>query len=333
MGYICLKIQTRVNTRTSVQGGNCIDVMTVEKLSVSTHASWNIKGSTLETGPTNVKNEGKLSSGGLCLFDTRWFTLERNHTSIMNVVRLLASGQLLTNIRDSTQEKSNTTVMNVAKPFARKQDSFTISRATEETLYQCLQYNKSFNHCSTLTQNQGVHIGTKPYECNECGRFLFVTHLWLPIRKCTTRRNPSLKVVLLSIRETIPERSLCDICGKAFVQKSNLIYHEQIHTPERPYKCAEYGKAFTQRSVLTRPQGVHTGEKPYKCDECGKTFRQRSDLSKHQRIHSRSGPCKCNKCGELFRQNSTLNHHQTTHNRELFLCDDYREAIFQSAGR
>lgn len=110
-----------------------MDVRTVGKLIVSTHASSNIKASTLETSPTDVKYAGKPSGGRLCLFDTRWCTPERNLTSVMNVAGPLASGQFLTNISGFTREKSTTTAMSVAKPFARKQASFTISRATKGT--------------------------------------------------------------------------------------------------------------------------------------------------------------------------------------------------------
>lgn len=155
-----------------------------------------------------MKNVGKLSDGGLFLFDTRWYTLERNRINVMNVAGLLASGQLLINIRDFTQEKSTTTVMNVAKPFARKQASFTISRATEETdLISVFSVIKVLIAVPHFLSTKEFTLVQSPMNAMIVGKLLFITHLLLPIRKPITRRNPSLKVVLLSSRGTTPGRS------------------------------------------------------------------------------------------------------------------------------
>lgn len=55
----------------------------------------------------------------------------------------------------------------------------------------------------------------------------------------------------------------CDICEKAFVQKSDLTAHRRIHTDEKSYKCDICEKAFGQKSSLTIHRRIHTGEKPY----------------------------------------------------------------------
>lgn len=155
-----------------------------------------------------MKSVGKLSDGGLFLFDTRWYTLERNRINVMNVAGLLASGQLLTSIRDFTREKSTTTVMNVAKPSARKQASFTISRATEETdLISVFSVIKVLIAVPHFLSTKEFTLVQSPTNAMIVGKLLFITHLLLPIRKPITRRNLSLKVVLLSSRGTTPGRS------------------------------------------------------------------------------------------------------------------------------
>lgn len=68
---------------------------------------------------------------------------------------------------------------------------------------------------------------------------------------------------LFIIKEFILERNFIDKeCGKAFYSSSQLIYHQRIHTSERPYECNECGNAFFCGSQLTYHQRVHAGRNP-----------------------------------------------------------------------
>ena len=44
----------------------------------------------------------------------------------------------------------------------------------------------------------------------------------------------------------------CDVCGKFFKLRRNMLKHKKLHFQVRPYKCKECGKSFIRRNTLVK---------------------------------------------------------------------------------
>uniref|UniRef100_A0A914LBW9 C2H2-type domain-containing protein n=1 Tax=Meloidogyne incognita TaxID=6306 RepID=A0A914LBW9_MELIC len=74
----------------------------------------------------------------------------------------------------------------------------------------------------------------------------------------------------------------CDVCGKRFKKRGDLIQHNRIHTNDRPYVCHYCPKRFKQKSHVEQHERIHTGSKPFACQFCGQEFRQISQQLVHE---------------------------------------------------
>ena len=52
---------------------------------------------------------------------------------------------------------------------------------------------------------------------------------------------------------------MCDVCNKAYINKSGLIKHTRIHSGERPYVCDMCNEAFSDKFSLIGHKRIHSG--------------------------------------------------------------------------
>ena len=115
---------------------------------------------------------------------------------------------------------------------------------------------------------------------------------------------------------------MCDICGRPFSQKANLLKHKLIHANKKPFSCRVCSKAFRQKANLQRHELIHDKDrKTVNCTECNKSFRCAWSLKQHMKNHAVGGAYGCSICGKTFRGKDRLMHHFSIHNQlGVFTC-------------
>lgn len=120
---------------------------------------------------------------------------------------------------------------------------------------------------------------------------------------------------------------MCDICGRPFSQKANLLKHKLIHANKKPFSCKICNKAFRQKANLQRHELIHDKDrKTVNCTECNKSFRCAWSLKQHMKNHNSSGGAfGCSICGKTFKGKDRLMQHFSIHNQlgafTCHLCD------------
>ena len=111
---------------------------------------------------------------------------------------------------------------------------------------------------------------------------------------------------------------VCDVCGQAFSERSNLSAHKQnIHAGENSYICDVCQIGFSLKTDLDRHIQVHSGEKEYICNVCGIGFNDSGVFNSHkQSLHIGEESNICGTCGIEFSVIHELDEHKQIHSGE-----------------
>ena len=89
---------------------------------------------------------------------------------------------------------------------------------TGEKPNACKECGMTFSSCHQFTVHQSLHTSEKQYECGECGKAFYNSSYLVQHQRTITVRSP------MNVRN---ER-------KTFIVHENLIWHQSIHTGEKP---------------------------------------------------------------------------------------------------
>lgn len=114
----------------------------------------------------------------------------------------------------------------------------------------------------------------------------------------------------------ITGNQVCDLCGKMFQFRYQLIVHRRYHTERKPFTCQVCGKAFTNAQELTRHGKCHLGGSMFTCAVCFHVFANAASLERHMKRHSTDKPYNCTICGKAFARKEHLDNHTRCHTGE-----------------
>ncbi|KAH8251841.1 hypothetical protein KR038_009367 [Drosophila bunnanda] len=132
------------------------------------------------------------------------------------------------------------------------------------------------------------------------------------------------------------KKYVCDQCGWAFADMSNMKDHKLRHF-EKKHVCNECGRKFYTQPLLRLHIRVHhKGEKPYVCKYCGMGFNNSPARCRHERqVHPNELAFKCNICDKRFNSEKSRIKHQDGHKSnqpDVHYCEtcnkEFKEASF-----
>ncbi|RVE52640.1 hypothetical protein evm_002759 [Chilo suppressalis] len=110
---------------------------------------------------------------------------------------------------------------------------------------------------------------------------------------------------------------ICDVCGRGFKRNNNLKQHIQTRHDSSNVKCTHCNKMFKNTMSLKVHLRELTCEKPYKCDVCLKCFRAPSLLKSHMVWHQDIRSFACGECGLTYKSKQGLKTHMLKHTGHL----------------
>lgn len=186
---------------------------------------------------------------------------------------------------------------NFSRIIGKKSKSFNRKKRLK-TLHTCEQCKKEFSYRSALKKHLATHTSEKPCICEECGK-AFKTrsnlgqHQKIHLKdgnqfhcsQCDfTSENHA---AVHAHRQIHPEGCLiCEICGMAYGERSNLTKHMRVHDPRRPYSCSypDCPWRFKTEMMCHAHIKAHNTQGQHQCGYCGFMFRHKCHLRRHERV-------------------------------------------------
>lgn len=153
-------------------------------------------------------------------------------------------------------------------------------RIHSETRQFCCEIcGRGFNQSGTLKKHMDSHNNVKRFECDVCKKKFAI--------KASLQNHKLLNNHFSAddqANDHLSKSMKCDYCDKLFPPGSMYMYkrHVVIHTGEKPYNCDICSKAFSDKSNLKYHKLIHSDNKPFSCSVCGRGFVQKRGLRKHR---------------------------------------------------
>lgn len=95
-----------------------------------------------------------------------------------------------------------------------------------------------------------------------------------------------------SMSSILPGNHACEVCGKIFSFKYQLIVHRRYHNRRKPFICQVCGQAFVSTAELSEHGKSHDGNSNsmFTCNICYHVFANQASLERHMKRHSTDKP-------------------------------------------
>ncbi|XP_058450250.1 zinc finger protein weckle-like isoform X2 [Malaya genurostris] len=172
----------------------------------------------------------------------------------------------------------------------------------QKMVHPCSYCDKKFSKLVNVQAHiKAVHIGERPYICEECGK-AFGT-------------KGALKEHQITHSDEKPFQ--CIHCPKRFKNLPRLKTHEDIHN-DTLYVCPHCGLQLNTKRTLKMHLVVHSDQKKFKCQYCGNEYKRSKALKSHLILHTGLRPYHCPFCEKTFANGSNCrSHKKKAHPKEL----------------
>ncbi|XP_055543870.1 zinc finger and BTB domain-containing protein 17-like [Wyeomyia smithii] len=185
----------------------------------------------------------------------------------------------------------------------------------QKLVHSCQFCDKKFCQMTSVVKHiQAVHVGERPYICEECGKdFAFKELLKNHQTTHSDERN-----------------CICPQCPKAFKNMPALRMHIDTHS-DTQYVCSQCSLRLNTKRTLKRHMVVHSDQKRFKCQYCDNEFKRSKTLKNHLQLHTGNRPYKCTFCEKSFASNQNCRlHKKSAHPEELAALEASGHEIWAS---